>query len=89
MITRNDAVIASPVGRVGRIDGHCRLHAPFHDSLVAITSNPHSTMARESDICLLLPKVQEACPHNLAPTTSTMLQLALGDTLAIALLEKP
>ena len=37
---------------------------------------------------LVLPKVREACPHNLAPTTSTLLQLAMGDALAVALLQK-
>jgi arabinose-5-phosphate isomerase len=88
MITRNDAVIAmSWSGESGELMGIVAYTRRFTIPLIAITSNPHSTLARESDICLLLPKVQEACPHNLAPTTSTMMQLALGDTLAIALLE--
>jgi arabinose-5-phosphate isomerase len=55
--------------------------------LVAMTSAPESTLAREADVCLLLPVTQEACPNGLAPTTSTTVQLALGDALAIAMLE--
>jgi arabinose-5-phosphate isomerase len=55
--------------------------------LIAIVSDSQSTLGRESDICLTLPLVQEACPHGLAPTTSTTMQLVLGDALAIALME--
>src|SRR5690606_26024571 len=46
-----------------------------------------SALAREADVVLLLPRVPEACPHGLAPTTSTVLQLVVGDALAVALLE--
>ena len=56
-------------------------------ALVAITANAGSTLGREADICLTLPKAKEACPNGLAPTTSTAMQLALGDALAVALLE--
>jgi arabinose-5-phosphate isomerase len=56
-------------------------------ALVAITCNAGSTLGREADICLTLPKAKEACPNGLAPTTSTAMQLALGDALAVALLE--
>jgi arabinose-5-phosphate isomerase len=56
--------------------------------LIAITSNPASTLARHSDIVLLLPNVPEACPNGLAPTTSTTMMIALGDALAVSLLEK-
>jgi arabinose-5-phosphate isomerase len=55
--------------------------------LIAITANADSTLGREADICLTLPNVQEACPNGLAPTTTTTIQLVLGDALAIALLE--
>jgi arabinose-5-phosphate isomerase len=55
--------------------------------LIAITANADSTLGREADICLTLPNVQEACPNGLAPTTTTTMQLVLGDALAIALLE--
>lgn len=55
-------------------------------TLLAITSGTESMLAQASDTALILPKAREACPLNLAPTTSTMLQLALGDALAMALL---
>lgn len=55
--------------------------------LVSISSNADSTLAVASDVALVLPLVEEACPHGLAPTTSSVMQLALGDALAIALLE--
>jgi arabinose-5-phosphate isomerase len=56
--------------------------------LIALTSNAESTLGRAADICLTLPRAKEACPNGLAPTTSTTIQLALGDALAVALLEK-
>ena len=59
----------------------------YRVGLVAITSNAASTLGREADVCLALPKAKEACPNGLAPTTSTAMQLALGDALAVALLE--
>ncbi len=46
-----------------------------------------SSLAKAADVALTLPKAREACPHNLAPTTSSLMMLALGDALAIALLE--
>src|SRR5258708_37744128 len=49
--------------------------------------SPESTLAKTADVVLTLPQAREACPHNLAPTTSALMQLALGDALAIALLE--
>lgn len=55
--------------------------------LIALTGQAESTLAQAATVALVLPKVREACPHNLAPTTSTLLQLALGDALAIALLQ--
>ena len=47
----------------------------------------NSALGKEADICLTLPKLKEACPNGLAPTTSTLLSLVMGDALAIALLE--
>jgi arabinose-5-phosphate isomerase len=55
--------------------------------LIAITGNPASTLAREADVNLDAAVAQEACPHNLAPTASTTAALALGDALAVALLD--
>jgi arabinose-5-phosphate isomerase len=59
----------------------------FGVALIAITSQPNSALAQAATIALILPVSQEACPHGLAPTTSTLMQLALGDALAVALLE--
>src|SRR3712207_767154 len=56
--------------------------------LIAFTSDDASTLGRAADLCLALPKAREACPNGLAPTTSTTMQLALGDALAVALLER-
>ena len=55
--------------------------------LIAITSRAESALGKQADVVLELPRAKEACPHGLAPTTSTTMQLALGDCLAIALLE--
>ncbi len=60
----------------------------FSIKLIAITSKPESTLAKHADIVLLLPRVPEACPNGLAPTTSTTMMMALGDALAVALLER-
>ncbi|TVR10856.1 MAG: KpsF/GutQ family sugar-phosphate isomerase [Salinarimonadaceae bacterium] len=57
-------------------------------TLVAVTSRAESALARAADIPLVLPRAAEACPNGLAPTTSTTMQLALGDALAVALLER-
>ena len=56
--------------------------------LVALTSDASGTLALAATVALVLPKVREACPHNLAPTTSALLQLAAGDALAVALLQR-
>jgi len=59
----------------------------FRIALIAMTADGDSTLGTAADIALTLPRAREACPHNLAPTTSSLMQLALGDALAIALLE--
>jgi arabinose-5-phosphate isomerase len=61
--------------------------ARFAIPMIAVTSNAESSLGAAARIVLELPKVREACPHNLAPTTSTLMQAAIGDALAIALLE--
>lgn len=60
----------------------------FTITVIAVTSRAESTLGRNADVLLCLPQVMEACPNRLAPTTSTLLQLLLGDALAIALLER-
>jgi arabinose-5-phosphate isomerase len=56
--------------------------------LVGVASNPDSALLQAADVGLVLPKAREACPIGLAPTTSTTLMLALGDALAVALMER-
>ncbi|SFB05293.1 arabinose-5-phosphate isomerase [Rhizobium sp. NFR07] len=88
MITAGDVVLAlSWGGETAELQGIVSFTRRFSIPLIAMTSGEVSTLAREADIVLLLPKAQEACPHGLAPTTSTLMQLALGDALAVALLE--
>jgi arabinose-5-phosphate isomerase len=88
MVTPDDLVLAlswsGESSELAAILNHTRR---FRVPLVAMTSCEDSTLGRAADIVLSMPKVDEACPHGLAPTTSTLLQLALGDALAIALLE--
>src|SRR5690606_23883013 len=59
----------------------------FRVALIAVTANAASPLAKAADIALVLPAAKEACPLGLAPTTSTLMQLALGDALAVALFE--
>lgn len=58
----------------------------FDVPIIGITGSAGSTLAKKAQCPIVLPKTQEACPHNLAPTTSTLLQLAMGDALAVTLL---
>jgi arabinose-5-phosphate isomerase len=88
MITENDAVLAmSWSGETKELAPIIAYAKRFRVPLVAVTSKGTSTLGRAADHVLKLPKVDEACPHGLAPTSSTVLQLAIGDALAIALLE--
>jgi arabinose-5-phosphate isomerase len=88
MITPDDAIIAlSWSGESTELQGILAYTRRFSIPLVAITSGPDSTLARSADYVLCLPKSQEACPHGLAPTTSALMQLAIGDAIAVALLE--
>jgi arabinose-5-phosphate isomerase len=88
MIAPGDVVLAlSWGGETAELQGIVAFTRRFSIPLIAITSGEVSTLARAADLVLLLPREQEACPHGLAPTTSTLMQLALGDALAVALLE--
>ena len=85
MIARDDAIIAmSWSGETQELSGILRYSRRFEIPLIAITAGAESTLAREADIVLVMPKADEACPHGLAPTTSTLMQLAIGDALALA-----
>ncbi|MFD1696995.1 KpsF/GutQ family sugar-phosphate isomerase [Roseibium aestuarii] len=88
MITQDDVVIAlSWSGETQELASLVGYTRRFRVPLVSITSSSTSTLGQASDIVLEMPKITEACPHGLAPTTSTLLQMAIGDALAIALLE--
>lgn len=88
MITEHDVVLAlSWSGETPEMRNLLEFSRRYNVPMVAVTSNPESALARACDIALVLPKIAEACPHGLAPTTSTLLQMAIGDALAVALLE--
>jgi arabinose-5-phosphate isomerase len=88
MITADDVIMAiSWSGETAELKDLTDYSRRFKIGLIAITSNRDSALAAAADIVLSLPQAREACPHNLAPTTSTLMQQALGDALAIALLE--
>ena len=88
MIAKDDAIVAvSWSGETFELKGIVAYARRFSIPLIAITAGEASTLAREATVVLMLPRAPEACPHGLAPTTSTMLQLVVGDALAVALLE--
>lgn len=88
MITADDVILAlSWSGETAELKSLISYAARFGIGLVAMTAEPQSALGSAADVCLTLPKAREACPHNLAPTTSSLMQLALGDALAVALLE--
>jgi len=89
MIVRGDAVLAlsnsGETAELGDLLAHSRR---FGIPLVAIVGREGSTIGRDADIALVLPPAEEGCPNGLAPTTSTTMQMAMGDALAVALLER-
>ncbi len=89
MLTRDDVLIAlsnsGETPELADILAHCKR---FSIPLIGITARAPSTLAAAADAALLLPPFREACPLGLAPTTSTTLMMALGDALAVALLER-
>ena len=89
MITRADACLmlsnSGETPELGDIIAHTRR---FAIPLIGMARNPDSTLLRAADVALVLPPAPEACPMGLAPTTSTTVSLALGDALAVALMER-
>ena len=89
MIGRDDIVLAlswsGETTELGDIIAYCRR---FGVRLIVATSRSDSTAAQAADIRLILPAVREACPNELAPTSSTTMQMVLGDALAVALAER-
>ena len=88
MITRQDVVIAiSNSGETAEILTILPLIKRMGAPLIAMTGRPNSTLAQSAEVHVDVSVAQEACPHNLAPTASTTATLAMGDALAVALLE--
>lgn len=88
MVTPNDVLLAiSWSGETVELANLITHSRRFSVPMISITSRAASALGQHSDIVLELPSAREACPHGLAPTTSTTMQLAIGDCLAIALLE--
>lgn len=88
MIQEGDAILAlSWSGETAELADMITFSRRFGLMLIAVTANPEGALAREADHRLVLPRAEEACPNGLAPTTSTTMQLVMGDALAVALLE--
>ena len=89
IITKDDAVVVlSNSGRTPELNDLVAYSRRFAIPLLAIIGSPGSQLAQSADVALELPPTPEACPLGLAPTTSTTAMLALGDALAVALLER-
>jgi arabinose-5-phosphate isomerase len=88
-LTRADAVlILSYRGETAELSDLITYAKRYGIPLIGMASNSESTLLKASDVALVLPQAQEACPLGLAPTTSTTMMLALGDALAVALMER-
>jgi arabinose-5-phosphate isomerase len=89
MITTHDAILAlSNSGETPELTDIVTYSRRFNIPLIAITGRSDASLAQAADLALVLPAVREGCPMGLAPTTSTTMMLALGDALAVALLER-
>lgn len=88
MITPNDVILAlSWSGETVELRDMLHYATRFRVPLVALTARAESALGEAADVKLVLPQATEACPHGLAPTTSTTMQIVMGDALAVALLE--
>jgi arabinose-5-phosphate isomerase len=88
-LTRADALLMlSYSGGTAELSDLITYAKRFGIPLIGVAANPDSALITASDVSLVLPKAQEACPMGLAPTTSTTMMLALGDALAVALMER-
>lgn len=89
MVVPGDAVLAlSNSGETAELADLVDHTRRFALPLIGITSRSGSTLAQKADVALILPPAGEACPMGLAPTTSTTMQLALGDAIAVVLLTR-
>ncbi|MGL4637640.1 MAG: KpsF/GutQ family sugar-phosphate isomerase [Beijerinckiaceae bacterium] len=88
MVTQDDVILAlSWSGEAKELADIIAYSRRFKVCLIAITANAGSALGRQADIPLVMPKAEEACPNGQAPTTSTTMQMVMGDALAVALLE--
>ena len=88
MVTQNDvALVLSNSGETPELADLIAHTRRFHIPLIGVASRPGSTLLRQSDVALVLPAAEEACGTGIVPTSSTTMTLALGDALAIALME--
>ncbi|MBW7055109.1 KpsF/GutQ family sugar-phosphate isomerase [Paracoccus bogoriensis] len=88
MVTKTDlALVLSNSGETPELADLIAHTRRFKIPLVGVASRPGSTLLRQSDVALVLPQAREACGNGIVPTTSTTMTLALGDALAIALME--
>lgn len=89
MITQTDVIILlSNSGKNAELMDMIDYARRFRIPLIAITSDGDSPLAQHANIPLVMPRMAEACPNGLAPTTSTTMMLALGDAIAITLLKR-
>ena len=88
MVEKRDVVIGiSKSGNSQEIKDLIPFLKNYGNTLIGMTANAESFLGKQSDHLLYTPVAQEACPHNLAPTTSTTVQMVLGDALAMSLME--
>jgi arabinose-5-phosphate isomerase len=88
-LTREDALLMlSNSGETAELSSLTTYAKRFEIPLIGIASNPDSALLQAANVALQLPNAREACPIGLAPTTSTTIMLALGDALAVALMER-
>lgn len=89
MITTDDVcVVLSNSGETAELSDIIAHTRRFSIPLIGIASRPDSTLLKSADVALVLPAAPEACAIGMAPTTSTTMSLALGDALAVAIMEK-
>lgn len=88
MLVRGDLlVVISNSGNTAELRAFLRYAASIDVTIVGVASKPDSLLLQAAQVKVCLPQIREACPANIAPTTSTTLQLALGDAIAMALMD--
>lgn len=89
MLTRHDvALVLSNSGETPELAAIITYTRRFNIPLIGVASRKDSALIRQADIAILLPDAKEVCPMGLAPTTSTTMTLALGDAIAVALMQE-